>query len=414
MFDALVLGAGPAGIALAAALSAHGLRVAVVAPDAPVNAPPAWRPTYCAWQDELDAVGHGAHTDQRWPGAVARFGPDAVGVPRVHDLDRAYVRVDKAALAAALYAQCGGVTWVAGAVGSVAHSITGSTVTLHDGSTVEAAVVIDAAGHRPALLKLPATPAPALQTAVGRVLPLARSPWPADRAGLMDIDPLPGDDGGPATFLYVLPLADGRVFVEETCLAARPGVPAAELTARLDRRLAAWGVPGASDAPEEWVSIPMGGEVPHDPRVLGFGAAAGMIHPATGYLLPRVLAAAPVVAEQVALALGARGGTPARAVAAGWEALWPRDRRQRRALYRFGLEALLAMDPVTTRAFFHHFFTLPPPLWSGYLSDGLTAAELRVVMLTLFGRVPFGLKWSLARAGFGAEGVALARSMVGG
>jgi len=158
----------------------------------------------------------------------------------------------------------------------------------------------------------------------------------------------------------------------------------------------------------------MGGALPHDPRVLGFGAAAGMIHPATGYLLPRVLGAAPRVADAVALALGAPGGTPAQAVAAGWEALWPRDRRQCRALYRFGLEALLAMDPATTRAFFHHFFTLPQPLWAAYLADGLTAAELRGVMLTLFGRVPVGLKWGLARAGFGAEGVALARAMLGG
>lgn len=406
MLDALVLGVGPAGLAIAGALVARGLRVGIVAPEID-GAPPAWRPTYCAWLDELQEVGHADLVDAVWPGVVVRLGPD-----RTHDLSRAYARVDKAALAARLHAAGAGATWIEGTVVTATHTDIATIVSLADGSTVTAALVVDAAGHRPALVPLAATPAPALQTAVGRVLSLARSPWPADRAVLMDFDPAPlGADAGPPTFLYVLPLPDGRVFVEETCLAARPAVPAAVLAARLDRRLAALGVP-SSGADEEWVSIPMGGPLPHDPRVLGFGAAAGMIHPASGYLLPRVLGAADRVAAEVAVTLSARGGTPARAVAAGWDALWPRERRQRRALYRFGLEALLAMDPPTTRAFFDHFFRLPTHAWSGYLSDRLSAAELRIVMLKLFGAAPLPLKWSLARAGFGAEGWALARSIL--
>lgn len=435
MLDVLVLGAGPAGLAIAGALTRRGLRVGVVAPDlAPdaAGAPPSWRATYCAWLDELQDIGHADLVDQVWPGAVARCGLAADGTPRVHDLPRAYARVDKARLAARLHAGADGVAWIRGTVVIATHTDTTTTLTLADGSTHAAALVVDAAGHRPALLAAPATPAPALQTAVGRVLTLDRSPWPTDRAVLMDYDPVggygpPGSgppesgpaegtaaESGPPTFLYVLPLADGRVFVEETCLAARPAVPAALLAARLDQRLTRLGLPTTSAEPDEWVSIPMGGALPHDPRVLGFGAAAGMIHPASGYLLPRALGAADRVATEVAVTLAARGGTPARAVASGWEALWPRDRRQRRALYRFGLEALLAMDPSSTRAFFDHFFRLPPASWSGYLSDTLPAAELRVVMLTLFGRVPLPLKWRLAQAGFGAEGWALARSTFGG
>jgi lycopene beta-cyclase len=410
MLDVLVLGAGPAGLAIAGALEARGLRVGVVAPDLGNGAPPAWRPTYCAWLDELQEVGHADVVDQVWPGAVVHL---AAG--RQHDLPRAYARVDKARLAARLHARASAVTWIRGAVTSATHTATSTTVSLADGATAEAALVIDAAGHRPALVRLAATPAAALQTAVGRVLTLARSPWPSDRAVLMDFDPAPlGTDEGPPTFLYVLPLADGRVFVEETCLAARPAVPAAVLAARLDRRLAALGISGATPGEGgEWVSIPMGGPLPSDPRVLGFGAAAGMIHPASGYLLPRVLGAADRVAAEVAVTLGARGGTPTRAVASGWEALWPPDRKQRRALYRFGLEALVAMDPAATRAFFDHFFRLPTEAWSGYLSDRLTAPELRVVMLKLFGSAPLALKWRLARAGFGAEGWALARATFG-
>ncbi len=414
MLDVLVLGAGPAGLAIAGALAARGLRVGVVAPDLVEGAPPAWRPTYCAWLDELQEVGHADVVDHVWPGAVVRLG---AGLE--HDLPRAYARVDKARLAARLHARASGVTWIPGAVTGATHTATATTVSLAGGATVQTSLVVDAAGHRPALVPLAATPAPALQTAVGRVLTLARSPWPTDRAVLMDFDPTPfvtdpaGFDQGPPTFLYVLPLADGRVFVEETCLAARPAVPAAVLAARLDRRLAALGISGPPTGADEWVSIPMGGPLPSDPRVLGFGAAAGMIHPASGYLLPRVLGAADRVAAEVAVTLGARGGTPARAVASGWEALWPPDRRQRRALYRFGLEALVAMDPPATRAFFDHFFRLPTEAWSGYLSDRLTAPELRVVMLKLFGSAPLALKWRLARAGFGAEGWALARATFG-
>ncbi len=398
--DVLVLGAGPAGLAVAAALLDRGLRVGLVAPDLG-DGPPAWRPTYCAWEDELAEVGHADVVDQRWPGAVASFGGG-----RRHDLDRAYARVDKARLAARLAARAAAAARFPTTVRGATHHATHTELALADG-TVAAAVVIDATGQPSALLRPPSRPAPAFQTAVGRHLD-GPTPWPADRAVLMDFDPAPlGADDAPPTFLYVLPLADGRVFVEETALAARPAVPADLLRARLDRRLAALGVRAPADPQEEWVSITMGGAIPADPRVLGFGAAAGMVHPATGYLLPRVLGAADRLADAVVAGLS---DGPARAVAAGWDALWPPDRRARRALYRFGLEALLAMDPPTTRAFFDAFFRLPAADWAGYLSDRHPAPALRRVLWTLFRDVPASLKWSLARAGLSAEGLAVLRS----
>ena len=407
--DVLVLGAGPAGLAAAAALAARGLRVGLVAPDL-TDAPPAWPATYCAWEDELAEVGFADVVDQRWPTAVASFGEG-----RRHALPRPYVRVDKRALAARLSDRAA-FTRIAATVTGATHVATGTTLAFADGTDATAALVVDASGHRPVLVRPAASPVPAVQTAVGRFLAPGETPWRADECVLMDFDPAPlGADDGPPTFLYVLPLADGRFFVEETVLAARPPLSADILRARLDRRLTALGVSPAPAHPghaDEWVAIPMGGALPQDARVLAFGAAGGMIHPASGYLLPRVLGAAERLADAVAGSLGA-GSAPEAAVAAGWGAVWPRDLRQRRALYRFGLEGLLAMNPATTRNFFHAFFQLPAADWAGYLSDRHTTPELRRVMWQLFAGVPAGLKWSLARAGFGPEGLALFASTVG-
>ena len=97
--------------------------------------------------------------------------------------------------------------------------------------------------------------------------------------------PLETDGGGPR-----------RVFFEETSLVARPAVTLAECERRLKLRLAHLGidvVEVCADEPPELCYIPMGGPRP-DPRqrVVAFGAAAALVHPATGYQLCRALAAA--------------------------------------------------------------------------------------------------------------------------
>ena len=44
------------------------------------------------------------------------------------------------------------------------------------------------------------------------------------------------------SFLYAMPVADGRVFLEETCLVAKPPLPFSVLKRRLERRLGAMGL----------------------------------------------------------------------------------------------------------------------------------------------------------------------------
>ena len=79
---------------------------------------------------------------------------------------------------------------------------------------------------------------------------------------------------------------------------------------------------------QEWSYIPVGGPLPlPDQPVAAFGAAAGLVHPATGYSITRSLREAPAMAAAVRQALAEQ---PSSAAAARWvwEALWTQERRR--------------------------------------------------------------------------------------
>ena len=65
---------------------------------------------------------------------------------------------------------------------------------------------------------------------------LRRGEHPAAGAGLW------GTQREVPSFLYAMPLGGARVFLEETCLVAKPALPFAVLKRRLHRRLAAMGL----------------------------------------------------------------------------------------------------------------------------------------------------------------------------
>ena len=67
-FDVAVVGCGPGGLGLAAALAAQGLRVALVGQDAP------WPNNYGVWADEFEALGLAGTLDRTWADAVCYFG----------------------------------------------------------------------------------------------------------------------------------------------------------------------------------------------------------------------------------------------------------------------------------------------------------------------------------------------------
>jgi len=339
--DVLVVGAGPAGMALAGACGRVGLATVLLDP-APQRQ---WTATYGMWSRELPA-------DLPSSVVAARAAGRAIAVTE-HDLGWEYAVLDVPALHAHLSDRMTGVEVRVGrAVGSPERGV----VALADGSSIRASVVVDAAGRWRPLATARRRRIAAEQTAYGLVLDEgAVSSMVDPRAALfMDWRPDHGDTGWP-TFLYVIPLGEGKVLVEETSLARRPGLPLATLRRRLHARLEHRGIAIPKDVRDEKVSFRV-----DDPRhdgagVLGFGAAAPLIHPATGYSL----AAAFRLAPQVASAIAAHLPDPDRALAAAHRTVWSPSAQAIHHFRRIGLEALLSMPPSDVPNFFERFFTLP-------------------------------------------------------
>lgn len=172
------------------------------------------------------------------------------------------------------------------------------------------------------------------------------------------------------TFNYVMPLADGVVFFEETSLVANPAVSFQECKDRLTARLAAQGVTIAAVLEEEFCYIPMGGDVPRrGQRIVPIGAAAGVVHPSTGYQVARMLSSNLDVADQI-LAELARGDAfdPDRAAARILGRTWTPDARRQRAFAVFGGDFLMKQNVRGLKGFFAGFFRLDEGMWAGFLA----------------------------------------------
>lgn len=337
-----VVGAGPAGAALAGACQRLGLATALVdvAPDRP------WTATYGMWTPELPPELPAAVVAARAAGRVVALTDRLLGWE--------YAVFDVPGLQAHL---SDGLTGVRVHSGRVVGSPQPGVVALADGTEIRASVVVDAGGQARPLNRRRNGRERAAQTAYGMFLDEeTAAPLIAPGEALfMDWRQEHGEDGWP-TFLYVIPLGAGRVLVEETSLARRPGLPLPTLHRRLCARLARYGITPPADAPVERVAFTVDHPRHRAPGVLGFGAAAPLIHPATGFSLATSLRLAPQVAAAVATHLP-RG--PEHAIAAAHDAVWPRSARVVHHLRRVGLEALLRMPPADVPAFFEQFFELP-------------------------------------------------------
>jgi len=237
-----------------------------------------------------------------------------------------------------------------------------------------ARVVVNATGTHP-------VGSPSEQIAYGLLLPAAAAEplVPADTALIMDWS-RPARE---PSFLYAVPVGD-RILVEETSLARKPGLPREILVTRLRHRLAAAGIPPVGR--EEIVAIPL--DLPPVPG-LAFGAAAGLVHPATGYSVATSLQLAPRVAE--ALLDGLRRG-PAEAVRAARHVIWPRRARVVHALRSHGLHALRGMPSHQIADFFDIFFQLPVELQSAFTSGRTDIAGTTAAMREIFRAAPWRLR----------------------
>ena len=130
-------------------------------------------------------------------------------------------------------------------------------------------------------------------------------------------------------------------------------------------------------------------------RVVGFGAAAGYVHPVTGYSVAGSLRAAPRVADAVTTALraGQQGSDLSSAV---WQSIWPDHLLRTRAWHEAGLHALRRLPSERIGEFFDEFFSLPVELWSAYLRIDTDPGLVRRAMFSMFARSGWALRVRLA------------------
>ena len=446
--DVLVVGGGPAGRALAAATAERGLHTVLVdpAPAAP------WRQTFGSWWAELPADLPGTVLAARASGLAFARGEHRLGWEyAVLDVAALRALLDARLTAAGVEVRAGRAVGVVaggrrrsrragprrdrpGGDGPGGDELGGdelggdelggdepgsdelggdelggdelgdepsgdrlSGVVLADGSILRAGLVVDAGGARQPLAPTPPAgrrtrrppSVPAEQAAYGLLLPTAAAaPVVAPGSALfMDWRPDHGETG-PPTFLYAVPVGPDTVLLEETSLARRPGLPIPVLRRRLLARLARRGV-DPTGAPDERVLFRLDTPRHRTPGLLGFGAAAPLVHPATGFGLATALTLAPRVADAVAATLP-RGSDAA--LTAARRVLWSPAARAVHRFRRTGLEALLRMPPESVPDFFELFFGLPQRHRWNYLTGRADLPGTAATMAALFGAADWAMR----------------------
>ncbi|KAJ8770440.1 hypothetical protein K2173_017931 [Erythroxylum novogranatense] len=385
--DLAVVGGGPAGLAVAQQVAEAGLSVCLIDPSPKLIFPN----NYGVWVDEFEAMNLLDCLDTTWPGAVVYVNDNTK-----KDLDRPYGRVNRKYLKSKMLQKCmtNGVKFHQTKVIKVIHEEDKSLLICKDGVTIKAATVLDATGFSRSLVQYDKPYNPGYQVAYGILAEVEDHPFDIDKMVFMDwrdshlninLD-LKERNSKIPTFLYAMPFSANRIFLEETSLVARPGLPLEDIQERMVARLKHLGIRVKSIEEDEHCVIPMGGPLPVFPqRVLGIGGTAGMVHPSTGYMVARTLAAAPIVANSLVRYLGSNRSLIGNELSAQvWRDLWPKERRRQREFFCFGMDILLKLDLAATRRFFDAFFDLEPHYWHGFLSSRLFLPELIVFGLSLF------------------------------
>ncbi|XP_042481530.1 lycopene beta cyclase, chloroplastic/chromoplastic-like [Macadamia integrifolia] len=409
--DLAVVGGGPAGLAVAQQVSEAGLSVCSIDPSPKLI----WPNNYGVWVDEFEAMDLLDCLDTTWSGAVVFIDEQS----RKY-LDRPYGRVNRKQLKSKMMQKCisNGVKFHQAKVIKVIHEESKSFLICNDGVTVQATVVLDATGFSRCLVQYDKPYNPGYQVAYGILAEVEEHPFDLDKMVFMDWrdshltnkKELKEKKCRIPTFLYAMPFSSERIFLEETSLVARPGVSMEEIQERMVARLTHMGIKVKSIEEDEKCVIPMGGPLPVLPqRVVGIGGTAGMVHPSTGYMVARTLAAAPIVANSIVQYLDSKKEISGDELTAEvWKDLWPIERRRQREFFCFGMDILLKLDLPGTRRFFDAFFDLEPHYWHGFLSSRLFLPELLYFGLSLFSHAS-----NTSRIEIMAKGTAPLVNMVG-
>lgn len=354
-----------------------------------------WSATYGVWTDELSDLTALGIDD---PGSMAATTSDDVVVvtDRVQQLDRVYATLDNERLRERLRQQ---TTALSAEVTGLSEHVDRVELSTTIGAIAARRVVLATGTGAPAPFGVGRSVDGAWQTAYGVILdtvPASDRFWPG-RTVLMDLSGAyraGGDELGVPSFCYVVRTAQGWL-VEETVLTASPSVEPRALRNRLIARL---GDPelvehAERDGAVEEVRIAMNtAALRPTPRVVPFGAAAAMVHPATGYSVAAALRRAPVLAAALA-----GQGSPA-------EAVWPRSMRATRLLHRYGAAVLGQLDAASLRGFFDVFFDRPVSDWATYLQIDASPVRVARVMAAVFRDAPASVRYRLASAGWVGHG----------
>ncbi|XP_010536870.1 PREDICTED: lycopene epsilon cyclase, chloroplastic [Tarenaya hassleriana] len=392
VLDLVVIGCGPAGLALAAESAKLGLRVGLIGPDLPFTN------NYGVWEDEFKDLGLQKCIEHVWRDTIVYLDDD-----KPITIGRAYGRVSRDLLHEELLRRCveSGVSYLSSKVDSILEGADGHSLVACEHNTIvpcRLATVASGAASGKLLQYEVGGPRVSVQTAYGVEVEVENNPYDPDQMVFMDYrdytrQKIRSLEAEYPTFLYAMSMSKTRVFFEETCLASKEVMPFDLLKQKLMIRLETMGVRILKIYEEEWSYIPVGGSLPNtEQKNLAFGAAASMVHPATGYSVVRSLSEAPKYASVIARILGNKpsttkhinGGNNSNISMQAWNSLWPRERKRQRSFFLFGLALILELDIEGIRSFFHTFFRLPNWMWQGFLGSTLTSTELMIFALYVF------------------------------
>jgi len=394
ILDILILGSGPAALCLASELAKQNLIIRGISTKSPQEK---WENTYGIWASELEELGLESLLSHRWSKTVSFFGNGESkkgNIPTEHCYD--YGLINQEAFQNELLKKCKGIKWLNETAKKIVEKNKISEVVCFSGLKLKARLVIDASGHKSKFIKRPPKNDIAQQAAYGIVGKFTSPPVKKSQFVLMDFRPDHLDSVelvSSPSFLYAMDLGNETFFVEETSLASYPALSQDHLKKRLLSRLKNKGIEVSEILHEENCLFPMNLPLPFKKQfVLGFGGAASMVHPASGYMIGSLLRRAPLLAEKLAIFLKDPNKSSLELATKGWSVLWPYELKQRHKLYQYGLQRLMSFDESRLRSFFSNFFKLSTKEWVGFLTNTLPLPKLIYVMTKMFINSPLKIK----------------------
>lgn len=304
---------------------------------------------------------------RRWPGYTVRF------PRRTRRLASAYGYVSSARLHEVVLARSQAQSGVRLYLGRRATALSSHEVKLDDGTTLRGALIVDARGPQPS----EACATAGYQKFLG--LELEVEPDHALSEPILIDATLPQRDG--FRFMYVLPLDERRVLIEETYFSESPALSEAAMVGAIHAYAAGLGLKMRGVLRSERGVLPL----PRKPPRLGplasplpAGYQGGYFHPVTGYSFPLAVRFADALAH-----------TDPAALERSPLAAFARSHQAQLGFMCFMAHALFAFfEPAQRYSALEHFYRLPEPLVERFYAAELGPLDRVRVLL---GRPPHGL-----------------------